>query len=282
MMFRTPSARQFWRIPGLGFSQVRTFAMHVLTIPAFSDNYMYLLVDEKTNQCAAVDPAEPKKLLAEVKKNDLTLTCVLTTHHHWDHAGGNSELLSLVSTPVRVYGGSMGVEAITDQVSHGETISLGKDITITCLHTPCHTKDHICYYATTSDQPNGCVFTGDTLFLGGCGRFFEGTAGQMYHALIEILGKLAGSTKVYCGHEYTVKNLEFAKTVDGENKALLERMDTCIKMRKDGQFTVPGTMQEELDTNPFMRVTDPGLQARVKATDAIDAMKIVRQMKDRF
>lgn len=103
-----------------------------------------------------------------------------------------------------------------------------------------------------------------------------------YHALIEILGKLAGSTKVYCGHEYTVKNLEFAKTVDGENKALLERMDACVKMRKDGQFTVPGTMQEELDTNPFMRVTDPSLQARVKATDAVDAMKIVRQMKDRF
>nr|CDS34423.1 hydroxyacylglutathione hydrolase [Hymenolepis microstoma] len=282
MLFRTAFARPFHRIFSLSYPRIRPFAMRVLTIPALSDNYMYLLVDEKTNQCAAVDPVEPKKLLSKVEKNDLILACVLTTHHHWDHAGGNNELLNLISTPVRVYGGGSSIEAVTNQVSHGETINLGKDITITCLHTPCHTKDHICYYATTSDQSDGCVFTGDTLFLGGCGRFFEGTAEQMYHALIEILGKLPGSTKVYCGHEYTVKNFEFAKTVDSENKALLERMDVITKMRKDGKFTVPGTMREELDTNPFMRVTDPGLQSRVQAIDAIDAMRVVRQMKDRF
>lgn len=100
--------------------------------------------------------------------------------------------------------------------------------------------------------------------------------------MLEVLAKLPGSTKVYCGHEYTVKNFEFAKTVDGDNKALLDRMEACKALRNEGKFTVPGTMQEELETNPFMRVTDPGLQARVKATDAVDAMRIVRQMKDRF
>ncbi|VDN96782.1 unnamed protein product [Rodentolepis nana] len=282
MLFKTAFARPFQRSFSLVYLRIKSFAMHVLTIPALSDNYMYLLVDEKTKECAAVDPVEPKKLLAEVKENNLKLACVLTTHHHWDHAGGNNELLKLVSSPVHVYGGGRSVEAVTDHVSHGKTINLGKDITIACLHTPCHTKDHICYYATTSDQSVGFVFTGDTLFLGGCGRFFEGTAEQMYHALIEILGNLPDSTKVYCGHEYTVKNLEFAKTVDGENDALLNRLNDLIKMRKDGKFTVPGTIREELDTNPFMRVADPGLQSRVQATDAVDAMRVLRQMKDRF
>ncbi|KAM7542605.1 hypothetical protein Aperf_G00000005594 [Anoplocephala perfoliata] len=256
--------------------------MHVLTIPALSDNYMYLIVDEKTKQCAAVDPVESPKIINEVKKNGLKLTCVLTTHHHWDHAGGNAGLLNQLSSPIPVYGGGKSVEAITKEVGHGDKISLGDDISITCLHTPCHTKDHICYHVTCPEQPDGCVFTGDTLFLGGCGRFFEGTAEQMYHALIEVLGHLPGSTKVYCGHEYTIKDFEFAKTVDADNKALAERMEACVKMRKDGLPTVPGTISEELATNPFMRVTDAGMQLRVGASSAIEAMGIIRQKKDRF
>lgn len=117
--------------------------------------------------------------MEEVKNNGLALTCVLTTHHHWDHAGGNAGLLNLLSSPIPVYGGGKGVEAITKQVGHGDKIKLGNDVDITCLHTPCHTKDHICFHATCPDQPDGCVFTGDTLFLGGCGRFFEGTAEEM-------------------------------------------------------------------------------------------------------
>lgn len=130
-------------------------------------------------QCAAVDPVEPPKILAELKNRDLKLSCILTTHHHWDHAGGNSELLKSLPSPVPVYGGGKNVEAVSKQVAHGDKIAVGIDITVTCLHTPCHTKDHICYYATETEQPIGCVFTGDTLFLGGCGRFFEGNAQQM-------------------------------------------------------------------------------------------------------
>ena len=103
-----------------------------------------------------------------------------------------------------------------------------------------------------------------------------------YHALIEVLARLPGPTKVYCGHEYTMKNFAFAKTVDGDNKALAEREKTCGMLRKDHQPTVPGTIVEELDTNPFMRVDDTGLQTRVGAKDAIDAMAIIRRKKDAF
>ena len=130
-------------------------------------------------QCAAVDPVEPTTVLAEVKRQGLTLSCVLTTHHHWDHAGGNSQLLKSLPSPIPVYGGGSNVEAVSKVVSHGDTVTLGDAITVTCLHTPCHTRDHICYYATEPEEPDGCVFTGDTLFLGGCGRFFEGNAQQM-------------------------------------------------------------------------------------------------------
>ncbi|VDD76735.1 unnamed protein product [Mesocestoides corti] len=272
----------------LSLSHARSFVrfccsnMHVLTLPALSDNYMYLLIDEKSMQCAVVDPVDPSSVLTEVNKRGLKLSSVLTTHHHWDHAGGNSKLIKALQSPIPVYGGSGRVEAVTKQVEHGDTITVGTGIKVTCLKTPCHTKDHICYYACEDGQSDGCVFTGDTLFLGGCGRFFEGNAEQMYHALLEVIGKLPASTKVYCGHEYTVKNLDFAKTVDPDNVALLDRINVCAKLRSDGQPTVPGTVAEELATNPFMRVTDEALQARVGASGAIDAMAIIRRKKDAF
>ena len=107
------------------------------------------------------------------------MSFVLTTHHHWDHAGGNLQLLKFFSSPLPIYGGSSNIEGVNKVVLHGSTIPLGNAITVTCLHTPCHTQDHFCYYATEPNQHDGCVFTGDTLFLGGCGRFFEGNASGM-------------------------------------------------------------------------------------------------------
>nr|VZI39177.1 unnamed protein product [Spirometra erinaceieuropaei] len=260
--------------------------MRVVTIPALQDNYMYLVIDDSSKQCAAVDPVAPSTVLKAVAEQGLQLTSILTTHHHWDHAGGNVELvksLKAQGTSLEVYGGGTGIAALTTQVQTGDEITLGDRVIIKCLSTPCHTQDHICYYATDRTNPSdeGCVFTGDTLFLAGCGRFFEGTPMQMQQAL-EVLAKLPESTKIYCGHEYTLKNLQFAQTVEPDNIALKERIERCKLKRNSGQPTVPGTIAEELATNPFMRTAKPSIQSHTKTTLPVDTMEVLRQQKDAF
>ncbi|BHF68143.1 hypothetical protein SprV_0301117300 [Sparganum proliferum] len=260
--------------------------MRVVTIPALQDNYMYLVIDDSSKQCAAVDPVAPSTVLKAVAEQGLQLTSILTTHHHWDHAGGNVELvksLKAQGTSLEVYGGGTGIAALTTQVQTGDEITLGDRVIIKCLSTPCHTQDHICYYATDRTNPSdeGCVFTGDTLFLAGCGRFFEGTPMQMLQAL-EVLAKLPESTKIYCGHEYTLKNLQFAQTVEPDSIALKERIERCKLKRNSGQPTVPGTIAEELATNPFMRTAKPSIQSHTKTTLPVDTMEVLRHQKDAF
>ncbi|VDP96119.1 unnamed protein product [Echinostoma caproni] len=153
-------------------------AMEVITLNALSDNYMYLLIDKTTKKCAAVDPVNPKRILDAVKENGVHLSAILTTHHHSDHAGGNAELVhqwsSLHGEKLNVYGGDKRVDAITDAVAHEQKLKIGDNLDILCLSTPCHTSGHVCYYVVDRSNPSDtAVFTGDTLFLGGCGRFFE-------------------------------------------------------------------------------------------------------------
>ncbi|CAH8875681.1 unnamed protein product [Trichobilharzia szidati] len=261
--------------------------MDIVIIPALSDNYMYLVIDKATKACAAVDPVEADKILQIVKTGGLTLTTILTTHHHYDHAGGNVDLVKKCKEegfgPLKVYGGDDRIGGLTDTVSHGDKLKIGKKLNVKCLATPCHTTGHICYYITEEDSmQDGAVFTGDTLFLGGCGRFFEGTAEQMYKALINTLSKLPTGTKIYCGHEYTLKNLEFGLTVEPRNEVLQQRLEAVKRMRATNQPTVPGTIGEERATNPFMRVSEPDILAHCKTTDPIKAMKTIREEKDRF
>ena len=168
--------------------------MKIRSIPALDDNYMYLLVDSKTNQAAIVDPVEPDKVLKAVKEEGVNLTTVMTTHHHWDHAGGNNDLVSKVQG-LEVYGGDERIGSLTQKVGHDFTFNLGS-LSVRCLFTPCHTTGHICYFVEEKDE-TPVVFTGDTLFVSGCGRFFEGKPSQMYTALIEILSKLPPTTQVF-------------------------------------------------------------------------------------
>ncbi|KER18915.1 hypothetical protein T265_12101 [Opisthorchis viverrini] len=260
--------------------------MDVLVLNAWSDNYMYLLVEQASKMCAAVDPVEPEKILDAVTKHGLTLSLVLTTHHRADHASGNGALAKKwkekSGEKLIIYGGDKRVDALTNLVSDGEVIKVGHTLNVKCLATPCHTTGHICYYVSDSTKDCRAVFTGDTLFLGGCGRFFEGTPEQMHHALLGSLGKLPPSTKVYCGHEYTVKNLEFGLTVEPNNKALQERLKHAKDLRARGLPTVPGTIQDELDTNPFMRVDQTDVLAHAKTNNPIEAMRVIRCEKDRF
>jgi len=254
--------------------------IRVTILPALKDNFMYLVVDESTKEALIVDPVEPSGVESAAIEAGVRLSTVLTTHHHWDHAGGNEEMTKKYKG-IQVIGGDDRVQVLTKKVSHNDTLQVG-GINIRCLFTPCHTSGHICYRLTHTNTPDQAVFTGDTLFLSGCGRFFEGTPMQMHHALIDVLGKLDNQTHVFCGHEYSIQNLSFAKTVEPSNTHLLSKLDWCRTQREKKLPTVPSTIGEEKQYNPFMRVVEDIVQQVAMETDPVKAMGVVRTMKDGF
>ncbi|CAG8652410.1 6332_t:CDS:2, partial [Acaulospora morrowiae] len=243
--FRQTLRSQFWK----SSDQKRKFfrnssnAMKVIPIP---DNYSYLVIDESTNEAAVVDPVEPEKVLPIVKQHGVNLKHLITTHHHSDHSGGNEKLVSQ-HPGLTVYGGDNRIPALNYTVKDGEEFKIG-NISVKALFTICHTTGSVSFYF--NDKDDKAVFTGDTLFIGGCGRFFEGTAAQMHNSLINVLGSLPKDTKVYCGHEYTASNLKFALSIEPENLALKEKFEWVSQHTQ----TVPSTIGDEFEFNPFMRV----------------------------
>ncbi|XP_031669976.1 hydroxyacylglutathione hydrolase, mitochondrial isoform X1 [Oncorhynchus kisutch] len=255
--------------------------MKVELLPALTDNYMYLLIDEESKEAAIIDPVEPVKVVEAIRKHGVRLTTVLTTHHHWDHAGGNEKMVRLVPG-LTVYGGDDRVDALTKKVKHSNTFKVGS-LTVKCLFTPCHTTGHICYLVTkdNSTEPPA-VFTGDTLFVAGCGKFFEGTAEQMYRALIDVLGRLPPETRVYCGHEYTVNNLKFARNVEPDNEVIKKKLAWAKEKVSNGEPTIPSTVAEEFKFNPFMRVKEKSVQEHAGQNDPVETMRSLRKEKDGF
>ncbi|KAJ3086846.1 hypothetical protein HK102_012361 [Quaeritorhiza haematococci] len=250
--------------------------MKVIPIPLLSDNYGYLLVDEKTNEAAVVDPVEPAKVAPVVRRSGGKLRAILTTHHHADHAAGNPGMLKEFPG-LKVYGGDDRVDALDNKVGDGEKFHIGS-LEVTALHTPCHTRGHTCYYVVDPATSQKCVFTGDTLFIGGCGRFFEGTPDQMYTALIKILGSLPHETECWVGHEYTKSNLRFAASVEPTNPHIKSKLEWCDTVPQ----TIPSTIGEEFKINPFMRVEDPEVKKSLGLDDPIAVMGKLREMKNRF
>ncbi|XP_053678004.1 hydroxyacylglutathione hydrolase, mitochondrial isoform X2 [Anopheles nili] len=261
-------------------------SMTVTKIPALKDNFMYLVMCNATRKAAVVDPVEPDRVLEVVREQECKLNQVLTTHHHWDHAGGNEALHKrfLENTDwgeLVVYGGNDDrIAQLTNRVKQDDTFEIGQ-LRVRCLSTPCHTTSHICYYIE-SDQDRA-VFTGDTLFLAGCGRFFEGTAQQMYDALIGQLSTLPDETHVYCGHEYALQNLRFGHLVEPDNediRAMLERaQETDLEGRR---ALVPSTIGQEKRINVFMRVREAAVQAFAGKTTPVETMQAVRAAKDKM
>uniref|UniRef100_A0A8C3VFG1 Hydroxyacylglutathione hydrolase, mitochondrial n=1 Tax=Catharus ustulatus TaxID=91951 RepID=A0A8C3VFG1_CATUS len=242
--------------------------MKVEILPALTDNYMYLLIDQDTREAAIVDPVQPQKVLDAVKKHGVKLTTVLTTHHHWDHAGGNEKLVKM-EPGLHVYGGDSRVGALTQRVSHLTALKV-KGGTCSTLGTP-----------SCSGHP--CVTpAGDTLFVAGCGKFFEGTPEEMYKALIEILGSLDPKTRVYCGHEYTINNLKFARHVEPNNPSIQEKLAWAKAQYDSGEPTIPSTIAEEFTYNPFMRVREKSVQEHAGETDPVRTMGALRKEKDNF
>jgi hydroxyacylglutathione hydrolase len=220
-------------------------------IPAFNDNYLWLMV--RGARAAVVDPGDAEPVLRRLQQRELKLEAILVTHHHGDHVGGVAALAR--ATGARVFGPRREAIPLRD-VALGagdriEVLGVGFDV----LDVPGHTLGHIAYHAPSLRL----LFCGDTLFAAGCGRLFEGTAEQMADSLARLAG-LPADTRVYCAHEYTLSNLRFARTVEPDNDVLRLRQQACIALRERGAPTVPSTMAEELATNPFLRGDSPAVR----------------------
>jgi hydroxyacylglutathione hydrolase len=258
--------------------------MAIIPVPQLSDNYAYLVVDDASKECGVVDCAEADKVLAAVKHNGLKLATVLPTHYHFDHVGGNEDLARAVPT-LRVYGarGEHGrIPAQTDAVDDGDEVAVG-GLKGRVIGIPANTNGHVAYYFP---QLNA-VFTGDTLFIAGCGRVFEGRAQTMVDSLAK-LAALPDGTQVYCGHEYTEKNLRFALTLEPSNATIKSKHEWALRTRAAGKYTIPSTIGEEKQINPFLRTESAELRASLRKMDPtigdeqVAIFAKARELKDRF
>ena len=250
----------------------------VIRIPAFKDNYIWLL----RNGAAAtvVDPGDASAVLEVLEREGLSLSAILITHHHTDHQGGVASLLA--RHPAEVFGpASESITSISQPLHAGATVRIAScDIEFQVIEVPGHTRGHIAYYGS------GCLFCGDTLFSGGCGRLFEGTAAQMAASLAR-LSDLPDETAVYCAHEYTAANLRFALAVEPGNRRLQDRVEAVAAARAKGWATVPSTIALEKASNPFLRCGQPEVvaAARRRVPDARDEVAVfaaLREWKNSF
>jgi hydroxyacylglutathione hydrolase len=250
--------------------------MRVVPVPCLSDNYAYLVTSDGRD-AFVVDPSEADPVLAALEREGLRLVAIVNTHHHYDHVGGNERLRErLGPLPVYAHASDRGrVPAQTHEVVEGQRFGVA-GVELDPLHVPGHTLGAVAYHG------GGAVFTGDTLFVAGCGRLFEGTPEMMHGSLSGKLAKLPPATEVYCGHEYTLANLRFAATVEPDNPAIEEAAAEARGKRERGEPTVPSTIARELATNPFLRVAQPSLSARFGDGTPADVLGKVRAAKDAF
>ena len=224
----------------------------LIPLPAFEDNYIWVMHDGQ--HAVAVDPGDPEPLIHYLDAHQLHLTALLITHHHRDHTGGNTRLRQRYNCAI--YAPDNPRIPATTQILHGgDVIEIAQPpLRFDILATPGHTLDHISYVG------HDTLFCGDTVFGCGCGKLFEGTP-TMMAASLDLLLSLPDPTRVCCAHEYTLRNIDFAKTIDGRNPALLEREKTDRESRMRGQPTLPSTLGREKTTNPFLRFHDPDMKS---------------------
>ncbi|XP_072817744.1 ciliogenesis-associated TTC17-interacting protein isoform X2 [Vicugna pacos] len=254
LFYRQQLRRARNRYPkGHSRTQPRLFnGVKVLPIPVLSDNYSYLIIDTQARLAVAVDPSDPQAVQASIEKEGVTLVAILCTHKHWDHSGGNRDL-SRRHQDCRVYGSPQdGIPYLTHPLCHQDVVSVGR-LQIQALATPGHTQGHLVYLLDGEPYEGpSCLFSGDLLFLSGCGRTFEGTAETMLSSLDTVLG-LGDDTLLWPGHEYAEENLGFAGVVEPENLARERKMQWVQRQRMERKSTCPSTLGEERAYNPFLR-----------------------------
>lgn len=257
--------------------------MQVHRIPALSDNYIFLLYEPNRHVAAVVDPAEAQPVLELLHQLNVRLVAIFNTHHHGDHVGGNAQLQQQFPEAV-VYAGAEDSGRIPGQtvfLHEGDRVFFAER-EAEVLFVPGHTRGHIAYYFPPNLPTDpGELFCGDTLFAGGCGRLFEGSPAQM----VESLGKLSrlpDKTRIWCAHEYTLKNLQFAATVEPSNHDLQARLQEVEVSRKQGEPTVPSWIGLEKRTNPFLRWNQVDVQHAMNSHDPIQTFAKLRRLKDQF
>lgn len=257
-------------------------------IPAFSDNYFWLVQSPDSNRAAVVDPGDAEPVLRALEARSLELVCILLTHHHADHAGGVAELVE--RTGARVVGpATPKIPTVTETVDDQDAVDTGLGGPLAhVIAVPGHTLDHIAYLLPSlGEDPRPLLFCGDTLFAAGCGRVFEGTPGQML-ASLDRLAALAPDTLVYCAHEYTLSNLRFAAAAEPGSVHVAHRLAEATEMRERGLSTVPTTIAIERATNPFLRADRPSVIRQASERpgkpppDRVEAFAALRQWKNEF
>jgi hydroxyacylglutathione hydrolase len=254
----------------------------VQAIPAFNDNYIWCI--HNNQNALVVDPGDAVATQTYLSEHQLSLTAILLTHHHPDHTGGVAKLKDAYPECQRIGFSEARYDKLDRFLNDGDVFTLdGLDFTV--LAVPGHTLDHIAFYTESSETP--WLFSGDTLFSGGCGRLFEGSPEQMYDSLSR-LRDLPGNTLVFCAHEYTLSNLAFAKHLMPENQDLNSYIHECEALRKSDRATIPTRISTELEINPFLRSFDPELIANLAQMDykdlvsPVDVFAATRHAKDNF
>ena len=255
--------------------------LSVLPVPAFNDNYLWVIHNGK--YAAVVDPGDAKPVVAALNAHKLSLVAILLTHHHADHVGGVQNLLQHANVPV--FGPQQEhIDGVTQPLVEGDQATVPElDLTLSVLEVPGHTSGHIAYVAPRQHW----LFCGDTLFAGGCGRLFEGTPAQMVSSLAKLTN-LPDDTQVYCAHEYTLNNLRFALEAEPGNHALKERVDLEQEKRSRGLPTLPSNIGLEKATNPFLRYRESQIIQRLQSigrlsgNDPIAAFAALREWKNNF
>lgn len=253
--------------------------LKIIPIRALQDNYIWLVVHQQ--ECFIVDPGEASPVFDFIRQHHLTLTAILVTHKHWDHTNGIKKLLQYDKN-IAVYAHSLeNMSATTHVVEHDDMISINDWIKMKVIHIPGHTLGHVAYHA------KDIVFSGDTLFSAGCGRIFEGTAEQMFASLNQ-LAALPDDTLIYCGHEYTLKNLQFALQVEPDNVFIHERIQHIKRLLADNKPSLPVSIAIEKQTNPFLRCAVKSVISSVEAhinrklERAVDVFRELREWKNKF
>ncbi len=255
--------------------------MRVVTVPCLSDNYAYLVI-ASTGDAAIVDASEAAPVRRAIEREGVRPRAIWSTHHHWDHVGGNEELARELGIEVVGHVSDRArLPALTRGVDSGDKVAVG-EVRADCVHVPGHTLGAVAYFIEGSGER--AVFTGDTLFSAGCGRLFEGTPAQMVGSLSR-LAALPPDTRVYCGHEYTVRNLAFAASVEPSNGAIGAARERATSRRTQGEPSVGTTIGDERQVNPFLRLHSSEIRRSLgiaENADETSAFAAIRRAKDSF